>query len=237
MIQRIKPQKYHAVIQKKTPIAPYVYEVTFALVEPKEVQFQAGQTFMLTVGDGINRTMSIASPPSETNTILMCHDVSPGGPASKWTLSHKEGDEAVFMAPLGMFTLQKDTYRKKILVATGTGIAPYRSMVLDYLHGGGTDDVTIYWGMRHEKDLYWVDEFAELSRLFPNFQLIVCMSQPSDAWTGKRGRVTAHVVENEPNIKGSDLYLCGNQKMIKDMEAQLSAAGVPSHQVYKELYF
>ena len=237
MIQRPKPQKYQAIIEKKEQLTEFVYLLTFKLVNPTDIAFLAGQTFMLNVAPGINRTMSISSAPSEKQTILMCHDVSPNGPASKWTLAKSVGDQATFMAPLGMFTLDTQSNRRKIFVATGTGIAPYRSMLLDYLLGNGTDDITLYWGMRHEEDLYWVSEFQELSMKYPNFRFVICLSQPSQSWSGARGRVTAHVVQEELNIERSDVYLCGNQLMIKDIEAQLVEKNVPIHQIFKELYF
>ena len=236
MIQRPKPQKYKAVIEKKEQLTEHVFLVTFRL-EPKEITFLPGQTFMLTVGDGINRTMSIASVPSETQTIVMCHDVAPNGPGSKWTITHGVGDSATFMAPLGMFVMDTESHRRKILVATGTGVAPYRSMALDYLHNGGTDDVTLYWGMRHEEDLYWVSDFQELSITYPNFRFVICLSQPSESWKGVRGRVTAHVTQEELSIERSDVYLCGNQLMVKDMEVLLKEKNMPIHQIFKELYY
>lgn len=237
MLQRPKPQKYQAVIEKKEQLTEFVYLVTFKLVTPTEMTFLSGQTFMLNVAPGINRTMSICSPPSDPTRILMCHDVSPNGPGSKWTLSHGVGDTATFMAPLGMFVLDTASHRRKILVATGTGIAPYRSMLLDYLSHDGTDDITLYWGMRHEEDLYWVSEFQELSIKYPNFRFVICLSQPSSSWQGAKGRVTLHVVQEELNIERCDVYLCGNQHMIKDMEVQLKEKQVPLHQIFKELYF
>lgn len=236
-MDRPKPQKYQAVIEKKEQLTEFVYLVTFKLVEPTEITFLAGQTFMLNVAPGINRTMSICSEPSQTTRILMCHDVSPNGPGSKWTLEHNVGDTATFMAPLGMFTLDTESQRRKIFVATGTGIAPYRSMLLDYLLHGGSDDITLYWGMRHEEDLYWVSEFQELSIKYPNFRFVICLSQPSSSWQGSKGRVTEHVVQEELNIERSDVYLCGNQLMIKDIEVQLKDKHVPIHQIFKELYF
>ena len=236
-MDRPKPQKYQATIVKKEQLTAFVYEVTFKLDIPSDITFIAGQTFMLSVAPGVNRTMSIASSPSEKNSIMMCPDVFPNGPGSKWTIAKKVGDTAQFMAPLGMFVLDKESHRKKIMVATGTGIAPYRSMLLDYLSNGGTDDITLYWGMRHEEDLYWVDEMQELSLKYPNFIFIICLSQPKETWAGKHGRVTAHAVQEEHNIKGSDIYLCGNQLMVKDMEILLSEHDVPKHQIFKELYY
>lgn len=236
-MDRPKPQKYQAVIEKKERVTTHVYMVTFKLVDPPEITFLAGQTMMLNVAPGVNRTMSIASPPSEKNNILMCHDTFPNGPGSQWTIARNIGDTATFMAPLGMFTLNKESHRKKLLIATGSGIAPYRSILLDYLTGGGTDDVTLYWGLRYEEDIYWLSEFQALAIKYPNFRLVLTLSKPTDTWKGDRGRVTDHVVQKEPNLPGSDFYLCGNQLMIKDIEAQLADHQVPAHQIFKELYF
>ncbi|HUD20121.1 MAG TPA: FAD-binding oxidoreductase [Patescibacteria group bacterium] len=236
-MDRPKPQKCTAIIEKKEHVTTHVYMVTFKLQQPSEITFIAGQTMMLNIEPGVNRTMSIASPPSEKTQILMCHDTFPNGPGSKWTIARNVGDTATFMAPLGMFTLDKESHRKKILIATGSGIAPYRSMLLDYLPNGGTDDVTLYWGMRHEEDLYWLGDFQELAVKYPNFRFILTLSQPPESWRGKKGRVTEHVVQEEANLPGSDFYLCGNQIMVNDVEAQLLGVSVPPHQIFKELYF
>jgi NAD(P)H-flavin reductase len=247
----VKPQAFQAVIEKKEQVTNTVFLVTFRLVAPAEISFVAGQTFMLTVEGGAKRMMSIASPPSDKTHILLCHDTSPGGPASKWTRARKVGDSATFMAPFGMFTLDKTTSRKKVLVATGTGIAPFRSMVLDYLETGcppasaygaavggqGTDDITIYWGLRHEEDMYFCDEFQALSQKYPQFRCIVSLSKPPASWKGKVGHVTEHIVQEEPNLTGTDFYLCGNHNMVLDVEAQLSEKNVPKPQIHKELYF
>ena len=236
-MERPRPQKYTATITSKVQLTNKIILVVFTLQTPSEITFLAGQTFLLNVSPGVNRSMSIASPPKEKNTILMCHDVSPNGPGSQWTINHTVGDTATFMAPLGLFVLDKESHRKKILVATGTGIAPYRSMLLDYLENGGTDDITVYWGLRYDDDVYWLDELTELSSKYPNFRFVLTLSKPTDAWQGKKGRVTDHVIQDESNLPGSDFYLCGNQAMIKEVEAQLLAAHVPTHQIFKELYF
>ncbi len=236
-MDRPKPQKFQAVIEKKEQLTKSVILVTFQLVNPSEIMFLAGQTLMLNVSQGINRSMSIASPPQDKTHILMCHDVSPNGPGSQWTIAHNVGDTATFMAPLGMFVMDKESHRKKVLVATGTGIAPYRSMLLDYLENGGTDDITLYWGMRHEEDLYWVSDFQQLSLTYPHFRFVLTLSKPTDSWQGRRGRVTEHVIQEEQNLPATDFYLCGNQLMIKDVETQLAQKGVPTRQIFKELYF
>ena len=232
-----KPQQFQTVIEKKEQLTKDVFLVTFRLVSPSEITFIAGQTFMLTVDNNVKRMMSIANPPSDKNHILLCHDTSPGGPASLWTRARKVGDTAVITAPFGMFTIDKESHRKKVLIATGTGIAPFRSMVLDYLETGGTDDMTIYWGLRYEEDVYLRGDFEEISRKYPNFRFVLTLSKPTPNWKGKVGRVTEHVVQEEPNCAGTDFYLCGNHFMVADMEAQFARCQIPKAQVHKELLF
>jgi NAD(P)H-flavin reductase len=232
-----KPQQFQAVIEKKEQLTEDVFLVTFKLVDPPEITFFAGQTFMLTVDNGVKRMMSIANPPSDKNHILLCHDTSPNGPASQWTRARKIGDSATLMAPFGMFTIDKESHRKKVLIATGTGIAPFRSMVLDYLENGGTDDITIYWGLRYEEDVYLVSDFEKISQTYPQFRLVVTLSKPSSSWKGTVGRVTEHVVQEVQNLPGTDFYLCGNHNMVSEIETQLADRSVPKAQVHKELLF
>ena len=230
---RPKPQQCRAIIESKTQLTKTVWLVNFRMQNPPEIRFLPGQTISLHVGEGLNRSMSIASAPDDGTHILMCHDVSPGGPGSQWTLNHTVGDVATFMAPLGIFILDKTSNRKKVLVATGTGIAPFRSMLLD----GITQPVTLYWGLRHEKDVYWNQEFEEFAHKHPNFIFKLTLSKPDEHWIGLKGRVTDHVLQEENDVTESEFYLCGNKEMVIDMEMKLLTKGIPKKQVYKELYF
>lgn len=281
--KRSRPQQFTAVIESKKQLTQYVYLVNFHLQNPPLISFLPGQTISLHVGEGLNRSMSISSASTDINHILMVHDVSPMGPGSRWTLAHNVGDLGTFMAPLGIFILD-NSHRKKVFVATGTGIAPFRSMLLDYFDRVGgpatrvsrdslqfdremkvsppysesslqsedssqdalarvtssvnlSKDITLYWGLRHEEDVYWKEEFEELASKHPKFTFKLTLSKPGKNWKGLRGRVTEHVIQEEQNITESEFYLCGNREMVKDMEVQLLASGVPKAQVYKELYY
>ena len=184
MIPFPKPQKFLSRLASIEKVSNKVYLERFELVEPKEIAFFPGQTVMLCIAPGVNRAMSIASPPSEKNSILVAHDVSPMGQYSKWALSAKAGDRMQFMGPLGAFILDRKSQRKKVFVATGTGIAPFHSMLLD---GIPSTDVSLYWGLRYEEDIFWQKELEEFSSSHPNFQFILTLSQATALWTGKRG--------------------------------------------------
>lgn len=238
--KRSMPLQYTAVIESKKQLTKNVYLVNFRLQNPPTISFLPGQTISLHAGEQLNRSMSIASAPSDAEHILMVHDVSPLGPGSRWTLAHDVGDIGTFMAPLGIFLLDNSP-RRKVFVATGTGIAPFRSMLLDLFSRNEpstmNNELVVYWGLRFEEDIYWKEEFEDFSRKNPKLTFKLTLSKPRETWNGLRGRVTDHVVQEEKNITESEFYLCGNKEMVRDVEAQLAAAGVPKQQVYKELYF
>lgn len=215
-----KPQKFTSKLSSIEKVSSKVYLERFELVEPKEIVFLPGQTVMLYVAPGINRSMSIASVPAEKNSILLVHDVAPMGPYSKWALAAKVGDLMQFMGPLGMFVVYKESPRRKIFVATGTGIAPFHSMILD-----DPINATLYWGMRREEDLFWRTEFSQIP-----FHLI--LSQPGSSWKGDTGHVQDHLVFDD-----ADYYLCGNRHMVDDVRARAKSAGVPDAQIKSELFY
>ena len=281
----IKPQKFTSRLASMEKVSSKVYVKRFDLIEPKEIAFLAGQTVMLQVAPGVNRSMSIASPPSIHTSILVAHDVSPNGPYSQWTVHASVGDSMNFIGPLGVFVCDAQSPRGKIFVATGTGIAPFRSMLLDQLSALRSQKnldpssvslsadhtrygkekmkpdkifsfpapIALYWGLRHEEDIFWNEELEKLAANppagGPNFKFVLTLSQPSDnwpasnalrsnaGWSGKRGRVGDHVFTHEQNLMGSDFYLCGNKPMVTEMEAALLAKGVPKEQIKRELFY
>lgn len=229
-----KPQKFLSRLASIEKISGKVYLERFELVEPKEITFLAAQTVMLSIAPGVNRAMSIASPPSEKTSITLIHDVSPMGPYSKWALSAKAGDPMEFIGPLGAFILDCQSNRKKVFVATGTGIAPFHSMIFNepFRH-----PCVLYWGLRHEEDIFWQKELEEFSSSHPNFRFVLTLSQPTDSWIGKRGHVCGHVFADEKNLPDADVYLCGSKEMVDEMRTRLKSAGVPASQVKFELFY
>lgn len=237
----IKPQKFTSHLVYIEKVSSKVYLKRFDLVTPREITFLPGQTVMLQVAPGVNRSMSIASPPAENTSILVAHDVSPMGPYSQWTINARVGDEMNFIGPLGVFVLDAASPRKKVFVATGTGIAPFRSMILDVFANResriGNRELSLYWGLRHEDDIYWQDEFATLAAKHSNFHFHLTLSQPEGSWQGAHGRVTDHVFGMERNLANSDFYLCGNRAMVEEVRNGLLARNVPKEQIKAELFY
>lgn len=222
----------------KDQLTETVYYIRYELTEPDCILFRAGQTFMLTVAPGVHRAMSIASPPQETHTIESFQDVAPMGVGSKWLLERKAGDEVELMAPLGRFVTDHDSPRKKVMVATGTGIAPFRSMLLDATDGRiPNETMSLYWGLRHEEDIYLKEEIEKIDTERDNLVFHLTLSKPGPDWKGQTGHVQDHVLSREIDLPACDFYLCGNKNMILDLKKQLLSKGVPETQLKYDPYY
>ena len=227
-------QKIQLTVTQKELIADQIYLVTFHLVNPPAISFRAGQNMMLMVAPGVNRTMSIASPPSSANDLVMVHDVSPMGPGSKWTVGLNVGDSATIVAPIGGALSFLSTPKKKVMVATGTGVAPFHAMIPD---AGEKYQMALYWGLRYPKDIYWREDFDAMANHQQNFSWHMVLSKPDEAWNGLTGHVTEHVLETEKEKEKSEFYLCGNKAMIEEVRTELLQENVPKEQIKTELFF
>lgn len=230
-------QKISLTVAKKEQLTKDIYLVTFHLVSPPTITYNAGQNMMLMIAPGVNRTMSIASPPSAASDLVMVHDVSPMGPGSKWTVGLKVGDPATIVAPTGGALSFLSTQKRKVLVATGTGVAPFHAMISDYVEKAQVQPVVLYWGLRFEEDVYWKNELDALAAKAPSFTWRLILSKPTDAWQGERGHVTEHVLESEKDMQNSEFYLCGNKAMIEEVRTKLLEQHVPKEQIKSELFF
>jgi len=212
-----------------------VREITLRLLEPTQIEFKAGQFISFeVVKEGLKfplvRPYSIASPPSQRERVALLLNLIPGGPASTFLFGLKEGDEIRFTGPAGSFYLRDDPARDFLFVATGTGIAPFRSMLLTLFERGTSRAVTLYWGLRSQRDLYYQDELETLARAHPNFSFLTTLSRPEDGWKGARGRVTRLVEERIATVANLDVYLCGNSGMIKNVTEIVRGKGLcPIH--------
>lgn len=234
-----KPQEYTARVETIHTLNSNIYFIRLCLQDPPEIHFIAGQTVSCFVGGNVQRLYSIASPSFEVKTLELCIDVSPMGIGSKWFLGLNPGDPVQFFGPLGRFSLDPDSTRKIVMVATGAGIVPFRSMLLSLI---STYDVlpkpiSLYWGLRYENDIYWRSEFEHIALNRKNFRWTLVLSKPYPSWQGKTGHVTEHVFSEEQNYSERDFYLCGNRVMIEDMETKLLSDGTPRRQIHKDVYF
>ncbi len=224
-------QLHHARVDRITQLTHDVRELGLRLTDPAEIHFKAGQFVSFevphpTLPRPATRAYSIASPPSQKGRITLLLNLIPGGPGSTYLFGLKEGDDTQFKGPAGSFYLKEDGQRDLLLVATGTGITPLRSMLDHLLESNFARSATLYWGLRSQKDLYYQKEFEALAAQHRNFHFITTLSRPEPGWTGATGRVTTLVEKQVSSVANLSVYLCGNSGMIGEVSAIIGQKGL-----------
>lgn len=234
-------QRFSAKTSEVITVGEKFLSIDFELVSPNHISFEAGQYILLEVpGIDQKKSYSIASEPEIDHKIELLIDIIPNGRGSTYLASLKPGDQITFLAPAGRFTVEKQTTEigkseeNLVFVATGSGIAPIRSMIFDLLQSHQDKrNITLFWGLRTENNMFWQEDFRLLSEAYPNFSFHPVLSQSSDEWPMCRGRVT-DCLSIHPFIEKAGYYLCGSGNMIKDVSNLLLSKSVLKEHIHTE---
>ena len=228
-------------------LAPGVLHLCFEHAQGEALAFKPGQFIQVfftdAAGGELRRSYSIASPlPAEAVPLRWELAVSllPGGRAGTFLQAAPLGSIVEAGGPFGRFHLMpSDTPRRILLVATGTGVAPFRAMLADLRRrlDAGTQ-IVLLCGARSREELLYRDEFLALARHAPGFTYRGCVSREvpaPDAPDLVAGRVQPALMALSPDA--DDLVLlCGNPAMVDDCAALLAQSGLPLHAVRRERY-
>ncbi len=234
-------EKLKAVLLSSQELAPEVNHFEFEVPAVKELKFTPGQfiSIVATVGgEQITRAYSIASP-RDGNRFALCLNRVPDGLVSNRIFGLKPGDEIGISEPLGYFTLRHPG-RRIVFVATGTGLAPFRSMLLDHLPRT-QPHVRLLFGSRYEQGMLYRDELESLQQKYDSFRYLPTVTRPSEGWAGRSGRVQAHLDEalalrGPDEVATVDVYICGLKEMVDDVRAELKKRGFDRKQIIYEKY-
>lgn len=210
----------------------------FRLVEPPRMTFKAGQFVLVFAeqnGKRIQRPYSIASSPDETETFDLCLNRVPGGFMSNYLCDLKGGETVQVQGPFGIFTLKEPPGRASAFVATGTGIAPFRSMIRWLLAHGTRQELWLFFGVRYETDILYHDEWQALVKTHPTFHYVPTISRPQ-TWTGLTGYVQHHLPKHLTDPTDTDVYICGLGQMVADVQQTLLGMGWPKERLHHERY-
>jgi CDP-4-dehydro-6-deoxyglucose reductase len=191
------------------------------------------------------RSYSIASCPDDTNVFELCIVLQEGGAGTHYLFNEvQEGASVLYIGPLGNFTLPEVIEKELFLICTGTGIAPFRSM-LHYIHRHNVPHKGIHliFGTRKRENLLYFDELMQLADVLPGFHFIPTLSR--EEWTGQTGYV--HVVyesilKRRIEEKGSAeaceaaFMLCGWKDMVSEAMQKLIEMGFNKNCIRRELY-
>lgn len=216
-------------IAKQTPARQIVI---LRFTKPAGFSFAPGQFVQVRLPEGekfAERSFSLSSIPGD-GYLELCVKILPGGLASAFFERISPGEAIELSGARGFFVVKPSPARRKIFVATGAGIAPVMSMIRGGLRPD--DAATLLFGVRSEEDLFWTERFERIKRDRAHFDYAVILSQPGPEWTGKKGRVTAHLSVD----LSADYYLCGGAEMVRDVRRILLAQGMNTKSIHLEIF-
>ncbi len=194
------------------------------------------------VDETVVRAYSMANYPGETGIIMLNVRVAsppprapagtPPGKMSSFIFNLKPGDKVTISGPYGEFFI-KDTQAEMLYVGGGAGMAPLRSHIFELFKHLKTGRKVSYWyGGRSLRELFYIDEFRQIEKDFPNFTFNLALSEPlpEDNWTGYTGFIHNVVIENylkdHPAPDDIEYYFCGPPMMNKCVMQMCEEFGV-----------
>lgn len=243
---------YDSTVVRMEDAAPGVRRFWLQAPAQETIEFKAGQ--FVTMDLPIHekrlkrwRSYSIANAPTEKNLLEFCIVRLEGGAASDYFFDQlKVGDAVRFKGPDGNFVLPDDlSERELVLVCTGTGVAPFRSMLLDIEQRNiPYKSIHLIFGTRYAAGILYREDFERMARDLPDFRYSVALSREADirledfTFPVFHGYVHQVYMDAYPTPRPElDFYLCGWSNMIDDAVANLLVKlGCEKSRIHYELY-
>ncbi|HEX7348743.1 MAG TPA: FAD-binding oxidoreductase [Rhodanobacteraceae bacterium] len=229
-------------------LAPRIRHLAFERADGTAFNFTPGQFiqihFNYADGKPTKRSYSVGTPVQGAGVSHLDLVVSyvDGGAATALLMSIETGGSLDASGPYGRFCLlDEDRNQRYILIATGTGVAPYRAMLptIEKLIATRGCQFVLLYGTRNEQELLYGDEFEAFAASHPGFTFHACLSRAPRATphpNDRRGHVQDVLPELAINPEQDIAYLCGNPDMIDANYAWLKDAGMPIKHIRREKY-
>lgn len=221
------PRSYSGVVRLKEKVSPDVYRLLLEL--PVAIEYISGQYASFLIGQH-RRPFSFAAPPRE-NIVEFLIDVSPNGIASKYCCKLSRGDVVSFLAPYGRFFPDGDD-RPLLLVATGTGVAPFRAQLYDSRFHHRL--AHLFFGAVSQDHLFMESDFREYAGIREKFLFTPVCIEGRSSWDGEIGMIGQVVLKNIRDINTYAIYICGGPAMIRETTDLFMDHGALREHIHKE---
>jgi Na+-transporting NADH:ubiquinone oxidoreductase subunit F len=227
-------KEFKVVVEEKVNMTPTIQAVFFKILAPEEgIKFKPGQYVQLLMPRHKNpdpeyRAYSLCSACADTHDVELLITKVPEGVVSGYVHEELEvDDELTLIGPFGNFYYQDNT-NDILMVATGSGLAPLRSILQHVEMEHIQRKVTLFFGARTPEDLLYHDELVERAERMENFTYIPVLSRTGegDKWEGEKGRVTDLIERHVQDNADLDVYMCGNPAMIDSCDELLRKKGI-----------
>ena len=209
------PNKNRATLVAKQPLTPTIWRLDFELDDVVDA-YAPGQFARLRVGDCEWRDYSIAGLDGRTLHLLI--SARTGGLGSQFVVAAEPGTRTEIELPLGCYTLTSND-RRKVFVATGTGLSPFVPMFQQLAQQGGLERAELLFGCRT-----MAEDITDGLGPMPA-KLVRCVSRENPPLGGFHGRVTDALAGLTFDAADTDFYLCGSAAMVADCQSLLESRG------------
>lgn len=216
-------------------VAPDVLEILLRLPPTAAFDFLPGQYVDVVHASGARRSYSLANAPARGRPLeLHVRAVENGVMSDYWFNHAKVNDLLRLNGPKGTFFLRGVSALDLVFLATGTGIAPVKSILeaLPTMPASLTPrSATVYWGGASRQDLYF-----GLSGLPGQHRFVPVLSREFADWGGARGHVQDVFLASGPDLARSSIYACGSNAMIQSARRLLVGAGLAENRFHSDAF-
>jgi benzoate/toluate 1,2-dioxygenase reductase component len=215
--------QFSARVAAVTPLADAAYELSLDVAADAPA-FLPGQYVNIGVpGSGQHRAYSFSSASGADRMTFLIKQV-PGGLMSGWLGNVEPGAKVEMTGPLGSFYLRAVT-RPLLLLAGGTGLAPFLSMLEALARQPVEQPVHMIYGVTRDQDLVLVERLQEYARRIPGFTFTTCVADPATTHE-RQGYVTQHMPVQVLHGGNLDVYLCGPPPMVEAVQRHFKTEGI-----------
>jgi benzoate/toluate 1,2-dioxygenase reductase component len=217
-------------LDKSTPTT-----LSFSISLDRALDFLPGQYANVRIpGAEETRAYSFSSPPGANEASFLVRDV-PGGKMSAYLRNDAALEASMsFSGPYGSFYL-REVQRPVLMLAGGTGLAPFLSMLASLAARGETQAITLVYGVTHDADLVGIEQLEAFKALLPGFTYTTCVASQTSTH-GRKGYVTQHFEPHTLNGGDVDIYVCGPPPMVEAVRAHLKQQGIEPVNFYFEKF-
>ena len=218
-------------------IGPDVRHFLFDVPETDNLEYTPGQFVSfseMVLCRLVTRAYSVCSAP-DGNRFELCLNRVREGLFSPWLFEMAPGDTVHMSGPLGFF-VPRQPFGDSVLIATGTGIAPFRAFLrwAPVLESGKR--ITLLFGARYPLGLAFRPEFEALANERPGFRFLPTITRPDSEYSGGIGWVQHHLDEALDGRLDLDVYICGLREMVDSVRGILKDKGFARTQIHYERY-
>ena len=240
--------RYPVVLKERRVLAPNTLELTYVREDEAPISYVPGQFFSIDFqyqGEEKSRSYSAAGRVDDlrdNREFRFAITAVADGAASTYFFNAEPGDRAKMSGPFGALVLPRVDPARYLLIGTGTGVAPYRTMLPELeqrMQANPRLRIELVMGVRTPHELIYGEEFQALAETYPEFRFHACYSRemPKAPESHERaGRVQVMYQALEPDPQQDMVYLCGNPEMVDESVEWFTARDFAARNLKRERY-